>query len=494
MAAELRMPKGTSPTERTEAVESVIRRLGLSKCAETPVGDTKTRGLSGGEKKRLSIACELIAKPQLIMCDEPTSGLDAFAAERVMAALKQLTSDGHTILTSIHQPRSSIFEMFDDVCLLSEGQTLYHGPAQEALAYFGSLGHTCPEHHNPAEFLADLAAIDHTSPEAEEASKARITKLAAAWKSTASSSPSGALVAQGPASLYEPESPIGLGRQFALLFKRSWRQVIRDKATFASRAGSQISSAVVFSAIYWRMGRGQAAIQDRLGLLQVSSVGTAMSSLIKTLNVFPKERQIVSRERSRTPYPVLPYMLSKLAAELPIGAVFPALFGALVYPATGLHPDVGRFARFLGILTMESFSAQALGLAVGAAAPSTEAALAIGPAVILISIVFGGLFVNESSVPVALKWAPRTSLIKQAFEGLCVNEFQGLELEADEQGRGDTDGEQVLKRLAFKHKGVGSSVVDQGRIMLFYWYCTYCVLKAKKAKYQVLEAPDKEEM
>jgi ABC-type multidrug transport system permease subunit len=158
--------------------------------------------------------------------------------------------------------------------------------------------------------------------------------------------------------------------------------------------------------------------------MQVSAVGTAMSSLIKTLNVFPKERTIVTRERARAPYPVLPYLVSKLAAELPIGAIFPALFGAVVYPATGLNPRLSRFMRFLGILTAESFSAQALGLAVGAAAPSTEAALAIGPAVILVSIVFGGLFVNEKSVPRALRWVPATSLIKHAFEGACINEFE----------------------------------------------------------------------
>lgn len=126
------------------------------------------------------------------------------------------------------------------------------------------------------------------------------------------------------------------------------------------------------------MDRSQASIQDRLGLLQVAAVGTAMTSLIKTLNAFPKERTLVTRERSRAAYPVMPYLLSKLAAELPVGALFPAVFGSVVYPMTGLRSNVGNFFRFLGILTAESFSAQALGLAVGAAAPSTEAALVGG--------------------------------------------------------------------------------------------------------------------
>ncbi len=87
------------------------------------------------------------------------------------------------------------------------------------------------------------------------------------------------------------------------------------------------------------------------------------------------------------------------------------------------------FAKFLGILTLESFSSAALGLGVGAAAPSTEAALAIGPAVMVLFIVFGGFYVNSSNVPRALRWIPNTSLIKQSFEGLCINEFEGLQFE-----------------------------------------------------------------
>ena len=356
MAAEMRTATAATKEEREATVDGVIRRLGLGKCADTPVGDAKTRGLSGGEKKRLSIACELVARPQLILADEPTSGLDAFAAQQAMQALKDLTVDGHTVISSIHQPRSSIFAMFDDLCLLSEGQLIYFGPAQSALEYFAKLGHECPGHYNPAEFLADLVAIDYSSEEKEKETKERIISLATAWREghpPAEVSLEQAKYAETNVvgEVAEIRPACGLGRQVALLLQRSWRQVTRDTATAASRASSQLSSAAVFSAIYWRMGNGQNSIQDRLGLLQISAVGTAMTSLIKTLNVFPKERTIVTRERARAAYPVLPYLLAKLAAELPIGAIFPALFGAVVYPSTGLNPKFSRFARFLGILT-----------------------------------------------------------------------------------------------------------------------------------------------
>ncbi|KAL6779156.1 hypothetical protein ACKKBF_B18545 [Auxenochlorella protothecoides x Auxenochlorella symbiontica] len=407
MAAQL--SNGTSTaSERERVVDDIIARLGLAKVRATRIGDKKTRGLSGGERKRLSIAVELIARPKLIFADEPTTGLDSFQAHKVVEALKQLAEENHTVIASIHQPRSSIYTLFDDVILLSEGEVLYAGEADRALSYFDAQGHRCPKHYNPAEFLADLAAVDH-------------------------------------------------------------------------------SSAAVFAGIYWRMGLDESTIQDRTGLLQVCAVGTAMSSLIKTLNVFPRERVIVQRERSRYNMPAWPYLLSKLAAELPVGALFPALFGCIVYPATGLNPSMARFSRFLAVLTLESFSAQALGLAVGAAAPSTEAALAIGPAAMLISIVFGGLFVNEANVPRVLSWLPKTSIIKYAFAGLCVNEFTGLKFTSNGAGPGLT-GTQALKRLSFAGTSIGQSLVGQGRVLLFYYWLTYSILQRQTPKYQPVES------
>lgn len=495
MAAEMRT-RG-SPEERDGLVDSVIRSLGLSICADTVIGDEKTRGLSGGEKKRLSIACEMIAKPSLLFADEPTSGLDSFSAQQVVGSLKTLASEGNTVVMSIHQPRSSIFEMLDDVCLLSEGKLIYFGESSKVLEYFEALGYTCPEHYNPAEFLADLVAIDHSSPETEKESMARVTALADAWNKAHKSEDATAkdtnLVSDdGTGSTKNPGC--SFPRQVMLLLNRSWKQISRDKATLLSRASSQVSSAIVFSAIYWKLGLKQADIQSRLGLIQVSAVGTAMSSLIKTLNVFPQERTIIQRERGRSAYPVISYFASKLAAELPVGSIFPMLFGAIVYPCTGLSMKPIKFARFLGILVAESFSAQALGLAVGAAAPSTSAALAIGPAVILVSIVFGGLFVNVEGVPTALKWIPKTSLIKHAFEGACINEFTGLSFDCGKDAQGNPrtkSGQDVLQELGAGHDTIQETLVSQGRVLLMYWWMAYRILKKKKPRYMELVAPQK---
>ncbi|KAE9450757.1 hypothetical protein C3L33_17344, partial [Rhododendron williamsianum] len=141
LAAELQLQEISSVEERDEYVNNLLFRLGLVSCADSRVGDAKVRGISGGEKKRLSLACELMASPSVIFADEPTTGLDAFQAEKVMETLRQLAQDGHTVICSIHQPRGSVYGKFDDIVLLTEGALVYAGPArEEPLEYFSKFG------------------------------------------------------------------------------------------------------------------------------------------------------------------------------------------------------------------------------------------------------------------------------------------------------------------------------------------------------------------
>ncbi|MBA0734380.1 hypothetical protein Gogos_018294 [Gossypium gossypioides] len=141
LAAELQLPEISSIEERDEYVNNLLFKLGLVSCADSIIGDAKVRGISGGEKKRLSLGCELIASPSVIFADEPTTGLDAFQAEKVMETLRLLAQDGHTVICSIHQPRGSVYGKFDDIVLLTEGTLVYAGPARDQpLEYFSRFG------------------------------------------------------------------------------------------------------------------------------------------------------------------------------------------------------------------------------------------------------------------------------------------------------------------------------------------------------------------
>ena len=157
-AARLRLPSSVSLEEKRAVVDGLLKKLSLVKAADTIVGDTKRRGISGGERKRLSIGCELIGSPNLLFLDEPTSGLDAFQAQQVVALLKQLALEGTAVVAVIHQPRGTSFKMFDDLLLLSEGQLMFSGEAARAAAHFGRQGYRCPSGISEAEHVVDLVS------------------------------------------------------------------------------------------------------------------------------------------------------------------------------------------------------------------------------------------------------------------------------------------------------------------------------------------------
>ena len=117
------------------------------------------KGISGGERRRLAFACELITDPNLLFCDEPTSGLDSYMAMTIVDAMKKLTARGKTIICTIHQPSSEIFDKFDKLYLLAEGRVAFFGDLSHAPKYFESVGYPCPINYNPADHYIQTLAI-----------------------------------------------------------------------------------------------------------------------------------------------------------------------------------------------------------------------------------------------------------------------------------------------------------------------------------------------
>ena len=261
-AAQLRMPNHSREAIDKE-IDGLLKDLALSHVAESQIGNEMTRGLSGGEKKRLSIALQLLSNPAILFLDEPTTGLDAFNSFGVMKRVQAIAKDqGRTVICSVHQPRFTIFELFDKVMLMSRGEVAYFGPSSEAISVFSSLGHHCPEHENPADYLIDV--IVRAEGSTDQSVRQAIVD---ASKERALSIPAPEL---GP-NLQKGEGGTGaarssLARQFTVLTKRSFVALMRSPTATKAQIGQTIFMALLIGTIYLGLKLDQPSIQNRMGM------------------------------------------------------------------------------------------------------------------------------------------------------------------------------------------------------------------------------------
>ena len=156
-AAQLRLPAAMTMEEKQRRADKVMAELGLSDCADVRVGDASNKGISGGERRRVSIAIQLLNNPNVLILDEPTSGLDVFTASAILAVLRGRAERGQTVITTVHQASRHDFDRFDNVVLMARGGRLcYTGPRQSMLTHLARLGLSCPLKTNPADFALDL--------------------------------------------------------------------------------------------------------------------------------------------------------------------------------------------------------------------------------------------------------------------------------------------------------------------------------------------------
>ena len=305
--------------------------------------------------------------------------------------------------------------MCNDILVLApNGRLVYHGRRDESEAYFARLGHPIPPNTNPAEHLIDLVSVDQSDgAETRAADEARVSRLVQMWAEheaelMARRRPRGDSRHQGMGSKadkaaeedFEQSSSVDGGdidgdrrrrrprflMRLGLLARRSWRQNVRDGWVNGLRLAASAGLALLFGEIFGSVGAPTASsVAERIALLSYASINMAMMALMKTLDLFGRERGVIQRERGRGQYSETEYVLAKLLTELPIDAAFAAGFGALLHRRCGLRLPM---ASLVGTLALTAASCAGLGLAIGAVAPSADAALALGiPAMILFMVV-----------------------------------------------------------------------------------------------------------
>jgi len=334
MSALLRLPEGTSPEERARRVEEVIKVLHLTRAAKTKVGDSLNKGISGGERKRTSIAMEVVPNPAMLFLDEPTSGLDTFTAFAVIKAMQNMAHrQGRTIVSTIHQPSSDIFYLFDDLMVLAEGKVVYYGTVEGSIGYFGRMGFGCPEYSNPADyfFMSILSNNEGSSSAIEsdttvsdtqkETSEARLARLIDSWPK----SPEHAqmlhvmtLESSKSVSQLSYKGHASYLTQFRFLTGRASKNAIRNPSIVLLRVIQSLFVGVLLGLVYMDQSQydPDAQIQNISGVLAFITINLYFSAADMVMATFYEEKPVFYREYVAGYYRLSAYYWTKIICEV----------------------------------------------------------------------------------------------------------------------------------------------------------------------------------
>ncbi|CAK9067513.1 unnamed protein product [Durusdinium trenchii] len=445
--AEMKLPRSTSREDKRKRVDQVISQLRLNKCQHTVIGNVLSRGISGGQAKRVNVALALISQPMVVFLDEPTSGLDSKMANEVCSILKELVKDGYTIIATVHSPTSFAFSLFDDLMMLQAGGGMvYAGPVAEVKPYFVSCGFPFPEEwrimwltedeqgYSLPDWLVDMtsgatgAIMDTAEVDGEKALEA--TDFAAAWaKSEKSASyqkdfeATLAFLKAEPAPLKMLPSA-GPGQLKALWTLLSYRTSThyRSGEFLGPRFGDKIFMSLLSLSLYWGIGSKTDAqsIQSTAAVLYFfcALCGYGAAAFVPSLTL---ERALFYRERADGLYTGLTYYLAKFIEEALVCVVTSLVFSCAVFWAMELQGSFLVFAASYFLTTMVGI---VLAYAVAAVAPNMEAANALLPTYVTTCLYFGGLFIVFEKIPDGWYWYSWTSFLRYSWGMLMLNQFK----------------------------------------------------------------------
>lgn len=329
-AAKLKTPR-SEMHKIQKMVDGVLDDLGLRAVEQSLIGQSMGgagRGISGGERKRVSVAVELVTRPPLIFLDEPTSGLDSTAALELMKTLKDLCQKGgHSIVTIIHQPRTTIFDLVDGLLLLSKGEEVYSGPASGARRVLEScpiIGCNLPEQTNIADWIIDLIIVDENRAKSvtalgdEENLDSGNKLLPIHWQRLRSEIEKVSVFAYRLSSLAEiknsiPKYTSSFTMQLKMLTRRAVKQTRGEKISDASLIAT--CAFIIFESAFWfRLTNDTNHIYERNSLVFFLIIGQANAVVISSVPTFKRDRALLTRERMKKMYRVLPYFLAKTLA------------------------------------------------------------------------------------------------------------------------------------------------------------------------------------
>ncbi|KAL4806617.1 P-loop containing nucleoside triphosphate hydrolase protein [Aspergillus unguis] len=429
-AADLSLPRSVSKQQRMDRIRTILKAFGIQNQTNTLVGTPIRKGISGGQKRRVSVASQLITCPKILFLDEPTSGLDSTASYEVMAYAKELArSNNILIIASIHQPSTTTFQLFDKLLLLSNGRTCYFGPISNVGGYFDQLGQPIPSNTNPAEFLLDIVSSDFGG--AKETAQERVRKIQQAWAESNEAIAVNRQVSERVRSMEEKKDAVsaedlkrpGPFMITTALFHRSFIKSYRDVVAYGIRIVMYLGLAIMMGTVWLRLHTSQDYIQPFVNAI---FFGSAFMSFMAVAYVpaFLEDRATFVKERANGLYGATPFMVSNFLIGLPFLFLISFLFSIVSYWLSNFRPSGDAFFTWVMWIFLDLVAAESLVVFMTAIFPNFVIALALVAFANGLWMSVGGFLVPATILNPFWKYVFHyIDYQAYVFQGMMINEF-----------------------------------------------------------------------
>ncbi|XP_017777768.1 PREDICTED: ATP-binding cassette sub-family G member 1 [Nicrophorus vespilloides] len=426
VAADLKLGTDVTQKEKDAIIGEILKTLGLDKAV-----NTRAARLSGGQKKRLSIALELVNNPQVMFLDEPTTGLDSSSCSQCVKLLQFLAHQGRTIVCTIHQPSASLFQLFDQVYVLAAGKCLYQGSTDNLVPFLEDVDCPCPMYHNPADYAIELACGEYGEDKIDRMVKATDNGKTISWLKNFDVLPTQKALkdkyrkAARKTDQSESLHATSASHQLKILLKRDFLKSRRDSTLTYMRIGVNAITGLMLGTLYWQAGVDGSKVIDNYNLLFSILMHHMMSTMMLTILTFPNEMSILTKEHFNRWYSLKMYYTSVTLVDIPISIFCCIVFTVIIYTMTAQPPDMERFGMFSAISILVVFVAQSFGLMIGAVFNVVNGTF-LGPTLSVPMMMFAGFGVSLKDLPPYLYWGSYISYLRYGLEGI-VGAIYGME-------------------------------------------------------------------
>ncbi|KAJ4264941.1 hypothetical protein NW762_005184 [Fusarium torreyae] len=483
-----------SKKERLVRINNLLESFGLVEQANTLIGTPIRKGISGGQKRRVGVASQLITSPKLLFLDEPTSGLDSAASLEVVKYLRAVARRNNLIVVcSIHQPSTSTFNMFDKLLLLSGGKTQYFGPVSDVATYYAQVGSPLPQYVNPAEHLLELVNIDFAQ-DREEASR-NLDTLQHAWKDSrqadqVSNEIKSAESSGGDWRVETIEKRPSMPSLTLTLLHRSFIKSYRDVVAYGIRLAMYLGLAIMMGTVWVRLDPDQDSIQPFINAL---FFGSAFMSFMAVAYVpaFIEDRLQYVKEHHNGLYGATELIVSNFFIGIPYLFLISILFSVISYWLSNFQPTAEAFFTWVMWLFLDLLAAESLVVFMTSLFPSFVISLALVAFANGLWMSVGGFMVPPTILNVFYKYVFHYwDYQKYVFEGMMVNEFSDRVYSCGdgcrcmyESALADQckiDGQAVLDQYGYSTGHMGRDVGIMISIIAGYRLAAWLVLKLRR--------------